>query len=236
MKRGQAEFIQDIFSSEIPATYERVNHFITFWNDIIWRRRAARIAAAAGGNRWVDMCTGTGEMAVCISRLAPRGTEVYAVDFSSAMIAVARKKQEADKIKFIVSDAGALAFPDNSFDLVTISFATRNINLSRDALTETFAEFCRILKPGGLFINLETSQPSSSLTRRLFHAYVKLFVKPVGGIISGSGRGYSYLKDSIPRFYKPEELSGIMGEAGFINVTYRKMLFGAAAIHQGSKA
>jgi len=235
MKQTKAKFIQEIFSSEVPATYERVNHFLTFGYDMLWRRRAARIAAAAGGTKWVDMCTGTGEMAVCLSRLAPPGTTVHAVDFSSSMMAVAMKKPEASNIKFIVSDVKALAFPDNSFDLVTISFATRNIDLNRDVLTKTFAEFYRVLKAGGRFINLETSQPSSRLTRLLFHTYVKLFVKPVGGLISGSCRGYAYLKHSIPRFYQPEELRDIIRKAGFKNVTYRKLLFGAAAIHQGMK-
>jgi len=174
-------------------------------------------------------------MAVCLRRVARRETSICAVDFSLPMMAEAMKKPEARNIDFVVSDVKALDFPDESLDLVTISFATRNINLNRAVLTQTFAEFYRVLKPGGRFINLETSQPSSLLIRRLFHFYVRLFVKPVGGLISGSYRGYAYLAHTIPRFYRPDELSKIMCAAGFKNVTYRKLLFGIASIHQGTK-
>ncbi|MDP6229143.1 MAG: class I SAM-dependent methyltransferase, partial [Candidatus Marinimicrobia bacterium] len=147
----------------------------------------------------------------------------------------AMKKPEARNIDFVVSDVKALPFPDESLDLITISFATRNINLSSDILTHTFAEFCRVLKPGGRFVNLETSQPSSLLLKRLFRFYVRLLVKLVGELISGSHSGYAYLAHTIPRFYPPKELSDIMCRAGFKNVTYRKLLFGVAAIHQGMK-
>lgn len=235
MASKTANLVQKTFSPSVSRTYELVNHILTFGNDVLWRRQAARIGAASGGTQWADMCTGTGEMAVCLCRLAPRETLIHAVDFSLPMMAEAMKKQEARNINFVVSDVKTLDFPDESLDLITISFATRNINLNRNVLTETFAELCRVLKPGGLFVNLETSQPSSWLLRCFFHTYVKLFVKPVGGLISGSYRGYSYLKHTIPRFYPPEELSDIMRRAGFENVTYRKLMFGIAAIHKGVK-
>ena len=235
MTMTTANMVQKTFSPGVSRTYELVNHILTLGLDSFWRRLAARIGAASGGTQWADMCTGTGEMAACLSRLASQETSIHAVDLSLAMMAEAMKKKEARKINFVVSDVKALNFPDESLDLITISFATRNINLNRDILTETFTEFYRVLKPGGKFVNLETSQPSSWLIRWFFHTYVKLLVKPVGGLISGSYRGYSYLKHTIPRFYPPEELSEIMGQAGFEKVTYRKLLFGIAAIHIGIK-
>jgi demethylmenaquinone methyltransferase/2-methoxy-6-polyprenyl-1,4-benzoquinol methylase len=228
-------FVQKIFSPGVSSTYEMVNHILTFGQDILWRRQAARIAVESDGSQWADMCTGTGEMAVCLSRLAPGETAIHAVDLSLPMMAEAMKKPEARNIDFVVSDVKALDFPDESLDLITISFATRNINLNKDVLIETFAEFRRVLKRGGCFINLETSQPSSLLIRRLFHFYVRLVVKPVGGLISGSYKGYAYLAHTIPRFYPPEELSDIMCRAGFKNVRCRRLLFGVAAIHQGIK-
>jgi demethylmenaquinone methyltransferase/2-methoxy-6-polyprenyl-1,4-benzoquinol methylase len=235
MTPNPANVVERTFSPSVSTTYELVNHILTFGLDVLWRRRAARFAAEQGGTQWVDMCTGTGEMAVCLSRLSPRGTSVHAVDLSLSMMAEAMKKPEARNINFVVSDVKSLDFPDESFDLITISFATRNINLNREILTQTFAEFRRVLKPGGRFINLETSQPSSLLIRRLFHFYVRLFVKPVGGLISGSYSGYAYLAHTIPRFYPPEELSKIMRTAGFKNVSCGKLLFGIAAIHHGTK-
>ena len=234
MPSGSTSFVQSVFS-QVPATYELVNHILTLGLDVLWRKRAARVAAQAGGARWADVCTGTGETAALLCRLAPEGTTVYALDLTPLMIAEATKKPEAEQIRFTVSDVRALPFPDQSLDLITISFATRNINLSKDILVQTFAEFHRVLRPGGRFINLETSQPPSRIVRRGFHLWVKLFVRSIGSWVSGSRRAYTYLGHTIPRFYPAEELADLMRRAGFRNVTYQRLLFGVAAIHQGAR-
>jgi demethylmenaquinone methyltransferase/2-methoxy-6-polyprenyl-1,4-benzoquinol methylase len=231
----KSNFIHKIFS-EVPRTYELVNHILTFGLDIIWRRRAAAVAAEGGGERWIDMCTGTGETAIYLQRLAPAGTLVCGLDFSLPMLTEAGKKSAAGNIHFVASDVKMLPFADESFDLVTISFATRNINLSRDILVQSFSEFHRILKPGGRFVNLETSRPSSAPLRKGLQVYVKLIVKSIGSRISGSKPAYTYLAGTIPRFYSPEELAGIMRLAGFVDVSFRRQLFGVAAIHHGMKS
>jgi demethylmenaquinone methyltransferase/2-methoxy-6-polyprenyl-1,4-benzoquinol methylase len=174
-------------------------------------------------------------MAANLSRLAPNGTMIFAADFSLPMFKQARAREDCGGVRFVLSDVKKLPFPDDAFDLVTISFATRNINISRKKLTLTFQEFNRVLKPGGRFVNLETSQPASRILRWLFHLYVKLFVKSVGSLISGSRAGYGYLSSTIPRFYAAEELAGIMEEAGFNMAIVRRLSFGAAAIHKGVK-
>lgn len=234
MAETEARSVKSIFA-EVPATYELVNHLLTLGLDVLWRRRAAKIAATAGGGKWADMCTGTGEMAVCLSRLAPEGTSVYGVDFSEPMLAEARKKPEAERIEFIAADIKDLPFDDATLDVITMSFATRNINLSRDILIRSFAEYYRALKPGGRFVNVETSQPSLRLVRKCFHMYIRLFVKAIGSRVSGSRTAYAYLASTIPRFYSAAELAGIMREAGFEKVTFRRHLFGAVAIHQAFK-
>jgi len=221
--------------SQVPATYELVNHILTMGLDIVWRRRAAKIAATANAGQWADMCTGTGEMAVNLSRLAPEGTKIYGIDFSEPMLEYARKKPQAARINFVASDIKQLPFPDESFDLLTMSFATRNINLSRDILVQSFSEYYRVLKPGGRFVNLETSRPSFWPVRKIFHLYVKLFVKSVGTRISGASDAYTYLAATIPRFYSAQELADIMHSAGFDKVTFKQYLFGAVAIHQAMK-
>ena len=221
--------------SEVPATYELVNHVLTLGLDIVWRRRAAKIAATANGGQWADMCTGTGEMAARLSRLAPEGTTIYGIDFSEPMLEQARRKPEAARINFVTSDIKALDFPDESFDLITMSFATRNINLSKDVLIQSFGEFYRVLKPGGRFVNLETSRPSFWPVRKCFYLYVRLFVKSIGSRISGSRDAYTYLATTIPRFYSAQELADIMRQAGFDKVTFQQYMFGAAAIHQAMK-
>jgi len=226
--------IQRMFS-KVPATYELVNHVLTLGLDIVWRRRAAKIAAKVGGGQWADMCTGTGEMAANLSRLAPDGTTIYGIDFSEPMLEQAKKKTEAARIKFVVSDIKQLPFSDESFDLITMSFATRNINLSKDILIRSFSEYYRVLKPGGRFINLETSRPSFWPVRKCFHLYIKLFVKLIGTHISGARDAYTYLATTIPRFYSAQELADILRQAGFDEVTFQQCLFGAAAIHQAMK-
>lgn len=226
--------IRKIFS-EVPRTYEAVNHILTFGLDIVLRKKAARLASEGGGKLWLDICSGTGETAVYLSRLAPAGTRVMAADFSLPMISVAMKKRDARCISFVLSDAGKLPFEDSTFDLVAISFATRNINLSREALSGAFREFLRILRPGGRFVNLETSRPPSVIVRGLMHAYVKLVVRLVGEFISGSRAGYSYLSSTIPRFYPAEELAAIIKNAGFSKVGYSTSLAGAFAIHKAVK-
>lgn len=226
--------IQKIFS-EVPKTYELVNHILTLGMDIICRRRAARAATSEGGTVWLDVCSGTGEMAVNLWKRRPEGTRVFAADFSYPMLSVAAGKREARGINFIIADVGRLPFGDSSFDLITISFATRNINTNREILIEYFREFHRVLKPGGRFINLETSQPRFGIIRALMHLYVKVAVKPIGMIISGSKAGYAYLSHSIPRFYPPAELAAILKQAGFSEVTYRRMFPGAIAMHRSVK-
>ena len=226
------EFVRSVFS-EVPETYEFLNHALTLGFDVAWRKRAAALAAEAGGRRWADMCTGTGETAVYLRRLAPEATTVYAVDFSLPMMEVARKKPTAGRIEFVEADVKALPFDDGSLDAVTMSFATRNLNLSEELLLRSFAEFHRVLRPGGLFVNLETSRPLNPVVRKCFHSYVKLLVEPLGTRVSGSRAAYAYLASTIPRFHGAEELAGIMRAAGFDDVTYRRFLLGVAAIHRG---
>ncbi len=230
----QINFVKKVFS-EVPITYERINHILTFGFDTIWRKKTAKIAASYGGSEWIDMCTGTGETAAYLSHLAPEGTIITAVDLSPEMMVEARKKPEAKKINFIIADVKELPFEDESIDLITISFATRNINLNKEALLKSFSEFYRVLKPGGRFINLETSQPPIGFIRMLFHLFIKLFVKQVGSKMSGSMSGYLYLSKTIPKFYTAPQLADILHQVGFSDVNFKRLLFGVAAIHIGKK-
>ena len=230
IKSESPQRLQTLFA-EVAPTYERANRILTFGLDVRWRRKAARIAAEGGGSVWMDVCSGTGETAANLRALAPPATRVISLDFCPPMLARAAAKPAGRAIDFVLGDVKALPFSDASLDLITISFATRNINLSREILGRTFAEFRRVLKPGGRFVNVETSQPRSRAVRALFHAYVRLAVRRVGTLISGSRAGYAYLGATIPRFYPPAELEAILKEAGFVEVRVKSLLLGAAAIH-----
>jgi len=229
-----SRFIQKMFT-EVPRTYKLLNHLLTFGQDIFWRRRAARVAAAGGGTLWLDACSGTGDMATCLSHLAEDGTNIVAVDFSLPMMSKAMEKSNAKRIRFTLADVGCLPFQDNFFDVIIISFATRNINLTKDNLLKCLEEFYRVLKPDGQFVNLDTSQPKFAPIRWMFHLYIKATVRPIGRLISGSDPAYTYLSHSMRHFYRPEKLAEIIRQAGFCEVNFNRMLFGAAAIHTAIK-
>ena len=233
-KPDDSDFIKGIFA-EVPATYERINHILTMGFDTVCRKRIAKMAAQTGSIKVADMCSGTGETAAYLCKYMPENRSITAVDFSPEMLAEAKKKPTANRIEFVISDIKELPFPDNHFDLVTMSFATRNINLNKKVLIRSFAEYHRVLKPDGHFINLETSQPRNAIIRKLVHLYVSTFIKRIGQKISGSKTGYAYLANSIPRFYSAEELSQIMKDAGFDKVYFKRLLFGVAAIHHAVK-
>jgi demethylmenaquinone methyltransferase/2-methoxy-6-polyprenyl-1,4-benzoquinol methylase len=227
--------VQKIYA-EVAGTYEVINHILTFGLDIFWRKKMAQTASRLGGTLWLDVCSGTGEMAYSLSQCAAEGVQIFAVDFSSSMLLRAKHKFQRSDLRYIIAEAGSLPFPDGRFDLVTISFATRNLNHRKDVLEFYLKEFFRVLKPGGFFLNLETSQPSLKLIRLIFHFYVRLIVRPVGRLISGSRSGYRYLAFTIPRFYNPEEFSSILKSTGFSPVSYKKFLLGVSAIHTAAKS
>ncbi len=230
MKKG----IQKIYS-EVAGTYELVNHVLTFGFDIRWRKWVAQSAAKLKGRKILDVCCGTGEMALSLSKAAVENVEIYLVDFSFPMLDKARQRKYKSYTSFILADANALPYKDCTFDLITISFAIRNLNTRKDILLAHLKEFYRILKPGGTFINVETSQPSFPALRKVFHFYIKSIVRPVGTIISGSQSGYRYLAYTIPRFYSANELSFILRSVGFSQVDHTNKLGGIAAIHEAVK-
>ena len=221
--------------SEVAHQYELVNHVLTFGLDIPWRKRAAQIAAAGGGTLWLEVCSGTGDMAVNMSKHATPGTKIVVSDFSLPMLIKAKTKDELDGTTLSLADSLQLPFPDDTFDMVVISFATRNITPTRDRLVSFLQEFHRILKPGGRFINLETSQPSLTPIRIAFRFYTKQVVKIVGRLISGSKTGYEYLAHTVARFFNADELSEILYDVGFSKVNYVSMTFGAVAVHRAVK-
>ncbi|MFO8101549.1 MAG: ubiquinone/menaquinone biosynthesis methyltransferase [Dehalococcoidia bacterium] len=241
LKEQDSEFavmpthLQKVYT-EVPPTYEFLNHLLTLGLDINWRKKAARMAAIAKGTHWLDVGIGTGEMAANLHLLAPESTQVIALDFSLPMMRRALEKPEAKGINFILAEAVRLPFQDGSFDAITFSFACRNVDSSgKGNITRCYEELYRILKSGGILVNLETSQPKHKFIRRLFHLYVELAVHRLGRMVSGSKAAYSYLARSMRGFYSPEELADIMLQAGFSEVSFKRLLLGAAAIHRAKK-
>jgi demethylmenaquinone methyltransferase/2-methoxy-6-polyprenyl-1,4-benzoquinol methylase len=230
MRKG----VQKIYT-EVAETYESINHILTFGLDIFWRNKTTREITRTEGQIWLDVCSGTGEMTHNLSKRADASTKIFSVDFSFPMLSRAKKKNYKHPINFTIADVAHLPFPDESFNLITISFSIRNLNLNRDELLAHLREFHRILKPGGQFLNLETSQPSTKFLRKIFHFYIRKIVRPLGSLISGSPAGYGYLAYTIPRFYLPEEFSSLLLEAGFLRAKHRPLFLRVAAIHLATK-
>jgi demethylmenaquinone methyltransferase/2-methoxy-6-polyprenyl-1,4-benzoquinol methylase len=140
-----------------------------------------------------------------------------------------------DRVSFIHGDVAGLPFPDGFFDAIGISFAFRNLTY-RNPRTETYLkEVVRVLKPGGEFVFVESSQPPNPVIRWLAHGYIRLFVFRMGWWISGNRPAYRYLSESARKFYTAEELADLLVRAGFRRVTITRLMLGAAAIHVAIK-
>ena len=211
--------------------YDAANTFLTFGLDRVWRRAAARRALASSPARVLDVCCGTGALTAELQRLSRGSAIIAALDFSEAMLSRARLRPRSPEITFVNGDAARLPFPDSSFDALTISFATRNLAANGGDLKNYFSEFRRVLRPGGVFVHLETSRPANRFIRLLFRAYTGAMTAAVKFAAPGGSASYSFLSASIAAFHAPEELSGLLLSAGFLKVSVRPLMFGAAAIH-----
>jgi demethylmenaquinone methyltransferase / 2-methoxy-6-polyprenyl-1,4-benzoquinol methylase len=235
---GQKRPLHSIFTA-VPEHYDLINRIFTWGLDERWRRRTARLCLESQPNRVMDLCCGTGDLAVWLARLAPAGTEVVGLDYSLPMLARAKEKVARFPLKtnlnFIHGDVGDLPFPDRHFDSIGISFAFRNLTYNNPKTQYYLVEVVRVLKPGGEFVIVESSQPPNSLIRKIVHIYLRLFVYRVGYWISKNKPAYRYLSESARHFYTAGELADLLMNVGFKQVTVKRLLFGAAAIHLAVK-
>ena len=231
--------LQAMFDA-VPRRYDLVNRVMTWGLDRRWRRLAARACLAERPARVLDLACGTGDLAITTAALArgSGGTAVVGLDFSMPMLGEAVAKATApvgEANSFICGEAAALPFPDGSFDCVGTSFAFRNLTWRNPGTAAYLAEVRRVLRPGGRFVIVETSQPHNRFVRRLFHLYLRWFVRHVGSWLSGNPAAYRYLAESAARFYTPEELAGLLAEAGFPKTESKPYFFGAVALHIATK-
>ncbi|MCS7253657.1 MAG: ubiquinone/menaquinone biosynthesis methyltransferase [Armatimonadota bacterium] len=221
--------------SEVAHRYELVNKVITMCMDGYWRKLAAKVACASGASAVLDLCSGTGDMALAIAQTASCKPTIVAVDFCPQMAMKASLKLRDVGGIVIVADVKALPFADSSFDAITVSFGVRNIFTGYKAFIQCLKEMKRVLSDGGKLVLLETSQPKWRIVRRLFHCYVRSVVRHLGGWLSGSKKAYRYLSETIERFIDADELSSVLMEAGFHNVAVIPLLFGIITIHVAIK-
>jgi len=230
----EAQTVCDIFTP-IAKSYRAVNSALTFGLDGFWRRRAACAALQCAPAAILDVCTGTGEMAVCLRRTGRGTASVVAVDFCDSMLRQAARRSNVNGITFQQADATSLPFADESFDVVTISFALRNLSFTRERLTTSLRECLRVLRPDGRLVTVETTQPPTALVRRIMYGYVRTVVPRLGAFLSGSRTSYAYFSGTIPRFPGAPEFAATLRETGFGEVDYTYLTFGLVAIHEAVK-
>jgi demethylmenaquinone methyltransferase/2-methoxy-6-polyprenyl-1,4-benzoquinol methylase len=230
--------LHDIFTA-VPPRYDLINCIITWGMDKKWRRHTARECLASRPERVLDLCCGTGDLAVELARQAEDRLALVGIDFSRPMLALAARKAgtlaSVGRLSLVCGDAANLPFPDGFLDCVGISFAFRNLTYKNPFMRQHLAEVLRVLRAGGKFVIAETSQPENKLVRKLYHRYLHWFVYPAGYLLSGNRGAYHYFAESAAHFYAADELRAVLIEAGFSEVYFQPLLFGAVAIHWAIK-
>ncbi len=236
----------------VSNTYDLLNRILTWGLDEGWRKICAEECAT--GTVILDLCCGTGDLALLISRRASPEACIIGLDFSKAMLEKAINKRLAERQKrkkvnialdkvdvdprdigFILADAAYLPFKDESIDRVGISFSFRNLIYKNPKAELCLRDVLRALRPGGKFVCVETSQPERRSLRVLYHFYLRRVVALIGGYISGRKGAYRYLGTSAANFPTAEEIADRLLSAGFRKVSYKHMTFGAVAIHTSVK-
>jgi demethylmenaquinone methyltransferase/2-methoxy-6-polyprenyl-1,4-benzoquinol methylase len=223
VKEGRLEpdAVETMFDRIAPV-YDVMNRVMTAGLDQRWRRLAAG-SAVHPGDRVLDACCGTGDLAVAGQRL---GGRVTGLDFSERMLERARRK--SDSIDWVRGDLLELPFPDGAFDSATVGFGVRNVG----DLALALQELRRVLRPAGRLAILEITTP-----RGILRPFYKLWfdgVIPLLGKLLPGGSAYTYLPASVRRFPGPDDLAAMMERAGFACVDYRLLAGGIVALHRGT--
>jgi demethylmenaquinone methyltransferase/2-methoxy-6-polyprenyl-1,4-benzoquinol methylase len=207
----------------ISPVYDPMNRLMTAGLDRRWRRMAAR-AVVTPGDRVLDACCGTGDLALEAERA---GGRVTGLDFSARMLERARRKSAS--VEWVRGDLLALPFADGSFDAATVGFGIRNVA----DLDAGLRELARVLRPGGRLGCLEITRPRGAL-RPFFSLWFDGLVPLAGKLVPG-GSAYSYLPASVRRFPGPEDLGEAMRDAGFGEIGWRLLGGGIVALHTATR-
>jgi len=228
-KKKQVEQMFDTISTN----YDGLNRVISFGIDVKWRKKVIKMIAETNPTSVLDIATGTGDLAISLAKTEAK--EVVGLDLSEGMLAVGRKKIAEEnltgKIEMIQGDSEALPFEDNRFDAITVAFGVRNF----ENLEQGLSEILRVLKPGGIFVILETSVPTKFPFKQGYHFYTRNLLPVIGKLFSKDKVAYSYLSESAAAFPYGEELNNILRKTGFIDVRHKPQTMGVATIYAASK-
>ncbi len=228
-KREQVERMFDTISKE----YDGLNRVISFGIDVKWRKKVVNKVAATKPKRILDVATGTGDLAINLAKTDAE--EIIGLDISAGMLSVGKEKVAAknldDRIKMVQGDSENLPFEDNYFDAITVAFGIRNF----ETLEKGLAEILRVLKPGGIFVILETSVPTKFPFKQGYGLYTKTLLPLIGRVFSKDRDAYGYLSESASVFPYGEKLNNILRKTGFTHVEANPQTMGVATIYSASK-
>lgn len=226
--------VRDQFTP-IAAAYDRADALLSFGLHFLWKRAAVAALRLRAGDRVLDVCGGTADLALLAARrLGPEG-RIAVCDINRRMMetgrAKSRRARDGAAVAFVEGDAETLPFPDGSFDAVTVGFGLRNLVDPERGLRE----IGRVLRPGGRFAGLEFTLPRRRWERSLYAFYSFRIMLPAARLITGTDGPYRYLAESIRVFANGADVAGGLRGAGLVDVAVRPLSLGIAAIYAGSK-
>jgi demethylmenaquinone methyltransferase/2-methoxy-6-polyprenyl-1,4-benzoquinol methylase len=227
------EQVADMFN-QIAYRYDFLNHFLSAGVDIGWRKKAIRELGSVKPRTILDVATGTADMPVMMMKfLSPE--RIVGIDISEGMLDLGKQKiAKAGLQQFIClqkGDAEEIAFPDSSFDGITVSFGVRNFQNLEKGISEMY----RVLRPGGKLVILEFSRPEKGFFLPLYAIYLRFIAPGVGKMFSGNGEAYKYLNDSVNAFPEGTIFTGILEKAGYQHIRLRKLSMGICTLYTGIK-
>ena len=225
--------VQGVFNS-VASKYDIMNDVMSVGIHRVWKDAMMDWLAPRPGQTLLDVAGGTGDISFRFLERAGHG-HATVLDLTEPMLVEGRKRAEAaqmaDSLDWVVGDAMALPFPDNTFDVYTISFGIRNVTRPQDALAEAY----RVLKPGGRLMVLEFSQLPNEGLQKLYDLYSFNVIPRMGKLIANDRDSYQYLVESIRKFPDQETFLSMIRATGFENAKYRNLSMGIAALHSGWK-
>ncbi len=225
--------VRGVFTS-VASRYDLMNDVMSGGIHRLWKDAMMDWLAPRPGQHLLDVAGGTGDIAFRFLRRA-EGARATVLDLTESMLAEGRRRADAERmagrLDWIVGDAMALPFADESFDVYTISFGIRNVTRPEAALAEAH----RVLRRGGRLMVLEFSRVPNAMLRRIYDLYSFRMIPRMGAAITGDRESYRYLVESIRRFPDQESFLAIIRDAGFANARYRNLSMGVACLHSGWK-
>ncbi len=228
-KAPRAAQVRDMFA-RIARRYDLLNRLMTFGLDRGWRREAIECLELGPGNRVLDVGAGTGDLSFACLKARPQA-QVVACDFTREMLAIGKHRSGAERIAWVLADAGHLPFADTSFDGVVSGFLLRNVV----DLDRVLSEQERILKRRGRFASLDTTPPGPGPFTPLIRFHLRCVIPFLGRLVAGDAAAYRYLPASTEAFARAEPLAERMRAAGLASVSFARRALGTIAIHRGLK-